>query len=393
MGGWKGGWVGWFAYEMKGESLEGYLSPRLTNGSNGSSGVGQEGEEVDACWAWSSTVLERTEEGEWIARGVVDDEGAKQTNGRNHTNGHGTSKTPSMIDWLLNSGISLTVSSKQLDQYTERIQTILLSGSLDVQPISPAKKFPTFHPVNSGEDYCKRIDACRENIRQGESYELTLTTRFLACASPGSQTASKSDQNDGINGESLKSQEETRSTNGNDASQEVDDVASRQNDPYRLYLRLRSFNPAYYSSYLSFPTILSPTGKGIHILSSSPERFLRITSSLPTDELLPSSTESDSSTFDGKPRSVSRARRVEMKPIKGTRARVKPYECVCMDGEGCRGMDPGSIECLKEGQRVDVRRGEELQEDVKERAENLMVSSLFAWHEACKLITRHRLWI
>lgn len=145
-----------------------------------------------------------------------------------------------------------------------------------------------------------RIDKCREAIRQGESYELNQTMSFLS---------------------------------------------SLESDPYPTYLRLRSFNPAYYSCYLSFPTINTPKGRGVHVISSSPERFLQITGG-----------------------------EIEMRPIKGTARRVKPGECVCLAGQGCGGQNPGSAKCVAEGKRVDFERGQILSQDQKERAENLMVS-------------------
>jgi para-aminobenzoate synthetase len=123
-------------------------------------------------------------------------------------------------------------------------------------------------------------------------------------------------------------------------------------ETYSQYLRLRARNPAYYSTYISFPTLITPRGEGIHIISSSPERFLKI------DE----------------------KRNVEMMPIKGTMARVKAGQCVCTPTTGCKGLDKGGEECSEEGKREDTRRAEWLRNDKKERAENLMVSILTSLH-------------
>jgi para-aminobenzoate synthetase len=271
MGRWRGGWIGWCGYEMKEESLVGYRRK------------GPHEEDIDACWSWAGTVLERTVDGEWIARGITGDD---------HRDEGG------LLGWLQDR-VQFATSMDSFDDFATLVENAL---DTPVAPIPPAETFPTFHPVATGDDYRKRIDTCREAIRQGESYELTLTTRF---------------------------------------------ESTTRDDPYSLWLRLRKVNPAYYSTYISLPGLATPRGNGIHILSSSPERFLRI------DE----------------------NRQVEMMPIKGTRARVKPGQCVCAKNTGCGGQAPGSEPCNIEGRRVDKQRGEDLSNDKKERAENLMVSS------------------
>ncbi|WVQ64203.1 uncharacterized protein L199_002365 [Kwoniella botswanensis] len=290
--GFMGGWVGYFGYEMKMESLQGYQRAPRVDRSDGLV------EEVDACWGWVDCLTERTSEGQWIARGVLRDEGVP-LEGKNDED----DEDVSMLDWLRSHEVSLGASRQRWEDYIESIKDVFSNSSSD--HAKPASSFPTFRPNATGSDYRKRIDACREAIRQGESYELTLTTRFSSSCHP-----------------SL--------------------------DPYSLYLRLRTFNPAYYSTYLHFPTLITPRGKGLSVLSSSPERFLKI----------------------------DKSRRVEMMPIKGTRARVKPGQCVCTPKTGCEGQDKGSEACVEEGKRVDERIGEELRLDQKERAENLMIVDL-----------------
>ncbi|WP_115686230.1 aminodeoxychorismate synthase component I [Corynebacterium senegalense] len=110
--------------------------------------------------------------------------------------------------------------------------------------------------------YLERLAAIREALARGDSYEVCLTDTYEAAA-----------RGEGID----------------------------------LYARLRRSNPAPYAAYLRLG--------GIEVLSSSPERFLRV-----------------------------RGREVETKPIKGTLPRE--------------------------------RRAEELQEDAKTRAENLMIVDL-----------------
>nr|XP_019048087.1 para-aminobenzoate synthetase [Kwoniella bestiolae CBS 10118]OCF27017.1 para-aminobenzoate synthetase [Kwoniella bestiolae CBS 10118] len=264
----RGGWTGYFGYEMKVESLQGYKRPPRVESSEAQI------QEVDACWGWVDCLTERTSTGEWIAQGIIQD-GIHLV----HDATESDEEDISMVDWLRSHDVAIGISQEQWEDYIASVKDVLSSP----QPngTTPANGFPTFRPSATGSDYRGRIDACREAIRQGESYELTLTTRFSSSC-PAST------------------------------------------DPYSLYLRLRTFNPAYYSTYMHFPTLSTPRGHGLSILSSSPERFLKI----------------------------DKSRRVEMMPIKGTRARVKP------------------------GRRVDTKIGDELRSDLKERAENLMIVDL-----------------
>ncbi|BGP44120.1 para-aminobenzoate synthase, (PABA) [Rhodotorula kratochvilovae] len=136
-----------------------------------------------------------------------------------------------------------------------------------------------FAPDQSREEYIASIERARESIIAGDAYELCLTTQFRASLPPSSPLVS---------------------------------------DPYPLYLTLRVSNPAPYAAYFHLP--LCDTA----LLSTSPERFLRIDAS----------------------------GRACMKPIKGTarRALDDPVE--------------------------DARRKDALEGDAKERAENLMIVDL-----------------
>lgn len=120
------------------------------------------------------------------------------------------------------------------------------------------------------ERYLEDIAACRRHLAAGETYEACLTNRAVG-----------------------------------------DPVA----DPFRLYRRLRRLNPAPFSAYLRFGDLA--------VLSSSPERFLRI----------------------------EPGGGVEARPIKGTRR---------------RGQDPSE----------DARLAEGLRHDEKCRAENVTIVDL-----------------
>jgi para-aminobenzoate synthetase len=123
--------------------------------------------------------------------------------------------------------------------------------------------------ARSRERYLEDIAACKEKLAAGESYEVCLTNRIETDLGP---------------------------------------------DPLDLYLELRRVNPAPYASYLRFGDLA--------VLSSSPERFLRVDAGV-----------------------------AEAKPIKGTAP---------------RGGDPGE----------DARLAKRLREDGKSRAENLMIVDL-----------------
>lgn len=134
--------------------------------------------------------------------------------------------------------------------------------------------FKFMHPPQA---YKRAIEEARRQIALGESYELCLTTRFTADA------------------------------------EDID-----HGDCWEIYKQLRSSNPAPYAAFINIPIL------NLAILSSSPERFMRMDDS----------------------------RVVEMKPIKGTVGRDKD-------------------DAVRDTQLADS-----LQQDEKERAENLMIVDL-----------------
>jgi para-aminobenzoate synthetase len=136
-------------------------------------------------------------------------------------------------------------------------------------PVAPAGA-ARFRFSRDRERYLEDIAACKRRLRAGDSYEICLTNKASApCAA----------------------------------------------DPLDLYRRLRRVNPAPYAAYLRLGDVA--------VLSSSPERFLRI----------------------------GRDRRVEARPIKGTSRRGR-------------------------GVAEDLDLAERLRRDGKSRAENLMIADL-----------------
>jgi para-aminobenzoate synthetase len=140
-------------------------------------------------------------------------------------------------------------------------------------PLPPPPAQPgslSFAPRDAPEAYLENVAACRREIFEGESYEICLTTEL---------------RSDG------------------------------RLDPLRAYRRLRARNPAPFAALLRLGEL--------SVLSSSPERFLR----------------------------VDRERSVESRPMKGTAARAaEPFADAC--------------------------RAAELRRDEKTRAENLMIADL-----------------
>ncbi|KAF9913357.1 Protein phosphatase PP2A regulatory subunit B [Linnemannia zychae] len=217
------------------------------------------------------------------------------------------------------------------------------------------------------KDYLRAIQDSLDYIHEGESYELCLTTQFRAKVPLYQQLQDK-------------------------------DIQTHGDPAFDLYRILRKLNPAPFSAFLSLPTAAekSVSGQGYRhgrvpdtedelvskliILSSSPERFLKI-----------GKRSSDEVTADGTSRTV------EMKPIKGTVAVAKG--CFCKEDEGCgvEEQDGDSADhtqdedgegtqtekydsvrdrCAEARRRENQNRIDSLSKNIKERAENLMIVDL-----------------
>ncbi|KAH8083726.1 putative 4-amino-4-deoxychorismate synthase [Filobasidium floriforme] len=292
---WKGGWVGWWGYEMKEESLGGYEVRRA-----GSGGENEDGQ--DACWGWCDRLLRRSKDGSWDICGVVDPGGQETTSPATvQTTEEAEDDGMEMLEWLESLGLRFGASPREWEQWLQTAKDVVglaVSQRPDTRVKDRNDVLPTFKPLISAEDYKTGIEKCRKAIYDGNSYELTLTTTFVASSSSSSTRV----------------------------------------DPLDMYAHLRQRNPAPYSTFVHFPTA------GTTILSSSPERFVRIDA-------------------DG---------RVEMKPIKGTRGRVK---CVC-GKQGAECLGEGGPDCTARCAKLDDEVARELCSNAKERAENLMIVDL-----------------
>lgn len=280
---------------MKAESLGGYVRPPKS--------LLQNDEHVDACWAWCNRLVQREQNGTWTARDILEVESSSSS-----------ASAPDlppfeMLSWLSKLGVPLGSTRQQWKSWTDTCQDVL-SQPTPVPFPGKIATMPHFVSDMSAEEYMEGIQKCRQAILAGDSYELTMTTPFRASVTQES------------------------------ASRPSSQAPSRAPEAIKLYLQLRRQNPAPYSTYLSFPTVDST------ILSSSPERFLRITP----------------------------GGRIEMKPIKGTRARVRYPRDLQLAAEAL-GEGVSDIETRRWCEEKDRAIGESLRNDGKERAENLMVSS------------------
>lgn len=294
---WKGGWVGWWGYEMKAESLGGYSRPKAS--------LPRTEDAVDACWAWCNRLVQREQNGSWTARGILEVESGVQQPFDNSSSNHGH---PDMLPWLQSLGVTCGSGRREWQSWTNTCRSILSQPSPPIRGISRQAQMPKFTSDMAADEYMEGIQKCRQAIFAGDSYELTMTTQFRAEAK-------------------------------NESSNRPASTGTASTDALKLYLHLRQQNPAPYSTYLSFPAVDTT------VLSSSPERFLRI----------------------------SPGGRIEMKPIKGTRARVRYPRNADMGVESL-GPEATDEEVRRWCEEKDRQIGEALQNDGKERAENLMVS-------------------
>ncbi|KAJ9121543.1 hypothetical protein QFC22_002161 [Naganishia vaughanmartiniae] len=297
---WKGGWVGWWGYEMKAESLGGYHRP-----SRGAVGGG---ETVDACWAWCNRLVQREQDGLWTARGIL---GAETSKEEQTPESHADLSQREMLSWLEGLGVDFGTTRDGWKSWIATCHSVLAYPDIASVISNPGSaRMPDFQCDMTADQYLQGIHKCRQAIYNGNSYELTMTTQFRSRVSSAS-----------------REKFETTPKTSNTSPESLD-----------LYLQLRQQNPAPYSTYLCFPSVR------ITILSSSPERFLRITP----------------------------GGRIEMKPIKGTRARVRYPRDVPMCAEALI-RTPTESEAASWCEEKDRQIGEALRNDRKERAENLMV--------------------
>lgn len=246
------GLIGYFGYELKRESLPGYhYVPQ--------DGAYLDPKHTDSELLFANTVLRLDNyTGEWTIFSLI-------RRGEDDPIGEAIGATG-----------KIGIEEDEFTSFVARAHEVF--SAPPSPPYVELFPLPEFVALDDEASYEKSIRLAKEAIKEGETYELTLTTKFKA--------------------------------------------KSPKVDPYSLYLDLRARNPAPYSAFIHF------AAHDNTILSSSPERFISI---------------------DGN--GVA-----EMKPIKGTLAVSPDFE-------------------------EDERRKNQLATDVKELAENLMVSHQAHSHE------------
>ncbi|KAG0368321.1 Protein phosphatase PP2A regulatory subunit B [Gamsiella multidivaricata] len=404
------GMVGYFGYEMKRESLEGYHTPEGQQcGCTGHAGDGRScacdclrQPDASLILATQAVVFDHVERRIYVL-GIINNNPGKQHVDIGGPIGFLDRKT--CQDWIQDvsrSIVHLAHSEPSAGGIRRRsVPAGVPSNGVNREPYlvkerhrrqSSAGLMSPFRVDVSEKDYLRAIQDSLNYIHEGESYELCLTTQFRA---------------------------KLPLYHHQQESQDADTDLFEGDPAYDLYKILRKLNPAPFSAYLSISTAVKNrsglsqdhrddasseaneiVGKLV-VLSSSPERFLKI-GKKPSDEI---------NTLDHNVPLSSRT--VEMKPIKGTVAVAKG--CFCKKDEGCSvdihdddssehadedDTDPmdedipgitgmkrvGSVErlrrrsisdrCAEARKREDQSRIDSLSKNIKERAENLMIVDL-----------------
>lgn len=246
-----GGFLGYFSYEM---GLASLARPKYTD--NHSFHDGHIRNEVTTEPADVSLL--------WTDRSVLID----------NVTGHITVQSTRESDDTLSGWLDQTVQSLQKLSTTDTLDDDIIAG--DMQSLDFFLQQSTIRSPNA-QSYQDQVDACKAELEAGESYELCLTCEtFITLPSP-------------------------RTPQG------------RADFPWKLYKRLRKYNPAAFSAYAKLGNA--------KVVSSSPECFLN----------------------------WDRGSTLEMKPMKGT---------------------------VRKSDTMTMVKAQEILSSTKEVAENLMIADL-----------------
>ncbi|KAN0065918.1 para-aminobenzoate synthase, (PABA) [Thecaphora frezii] len=324
------GFVGYFGYEMKAESLG---LPYAAAPSSAESRPDCEFLFCNRVLAFDHHLREWTAFALTLAGDSSGGDGGAKADGRNTA----LSLVQDALDRVGSHGgharasLALTAEAARswFDEVAEALRQMPAAANTYQPPAWHAIQdaLPPLVPQLSADEYMHRIEEARELIAAGESYELCMTTQFRG---------------------TMPALDVAEATMRSDAEAVADEL-----DHFGLYCKLRVRNPAPYSAFLRLPSdsgvVLraGETVRGRSVVCTSPERFMRVTA-------------------QGE---------VEMKPIKGTLARAGygPDEEGMRAGGGTAQEEEEKRQWREAG---DAQRRSRLAADVKERAENLMIVDL-----------------
>ncbi|KAJ1674877.1 para-aminobenzoate synthase, (PABA) [Spiromyces aspiralis] len=354
----RGGWVGHFTYEMKAESLPMYSTQSRPHGSSGdgvhpanNSGGDASAELPDVNLIFADRSI--------VVRYLPDASGAEvyiQALVRSSTFdsseapqwfGHIADTSDTTMEWLGSTARSI---SQALVEFAhggaKRADNSDNGAASNTQAVIDEIADPV--SALSYAEYIAAVEQSQKWIREGESYEVCLTTQFrVDLTNP------------------LKAGSPLAAASNGPLTAEIRDPATMR----KLYRSLRRFNPAPYAAYFWFGDI------GGGIAGSSPERFLRVTTNLNIKSMDSELIDTDEAIWNEHqsiPTETKGRRWVEMKPIKGTVRRPK-IPSPCPHGTM---LSPVCDHCEARVKAADKQLANELYHDVKERAENLMIVDL-----------------
>lgn len=227
------GFVGFWSYEMKDESLGlGMCTEKHYEHSTGNTLFDRLALPLSE-WGFCNMVLMLNHlTGTWTAFVL------EKLSGERATSTHPLDTLEHALDGMHQ---AIGVSPMEANGWIVHVQRVLEETCSTPESCSPALKLqnqplPPLHALDNKETYMRKVQRAREFIREGESYELCLTTQF-----EGSVPSLESGQYDAC---------------------------------FQLYQKLRQKNPAPFGAYLELNRSVS--GKMQAILSTSPERFLTV---------------------------------------------------------------------------------------------------------------------
>ncbi|WFD44702.1 aminodeoxychorismate synthase [Malassezia psittaci] len=224
------GFVGYWGYEMKDESLDlGALSAHRYEHRAKSEGFDRMSIPA-AYWAFCNKVLRYEHKTQtWTASVLV----------RRDTECSVGTQLGALEEGLKQlGGASIGVSTTDAKHWFDSVRKVIteVCSQPNLRTTNPSIQLAPLRAVDNCETYQKKINQAKEYIAQGKSYELCLTTQFEGDVS--------------------------FDTHNYDAY-------------FELYTNLRAINPAPFGAYLELLPLDKDTPQAI--LSTSPERFLTVT--------------------------------------------------------------------------------------------------------------------